>query len=118
MIEAAKDVGVQLDQVGFERALLDSADRARASWKGGAKEAANPAYAKIADRFTTELDFYFGTSTKDCVIEAIILTGSAHRADTKNEQVKELKAGESGEGVLGGTVSYAESGGQVADAGE
>jgi alanyl-tRNA synthetase len=106
--DVVRDAGFVFDETGFNRALEEQRTRARASWKGGAKEAANPAYAKIADQFTTEPDFYFATSTKDACIEAIV---------TKKGSVKELKAGESGEVVLDRTVIYAESGGQMADVG-
>jgi len=112
--DAARDQGVIFDDVGFDVALEAEQARARASWKGGAgKEAANPAFAKIAETFQTQKDFYAGnaaasTKAKDCQIEAII---------TKSGPVSELKAGESGEVVLDRTVIYAESGGQVADTG-
>jgi len=106
--DVARDASVQVDWSGFDRAMEEQRTRARASWKGGAKEAANPAYAKLAETLKTEPDFYFGTSAKDCRIEAII---------TKNGAVNELKAGESGEVVLNRTAIYAESGGQVADTG-
>jgi alanyl-tRNA synthetase len=107
--DVLRDRGLFLDSAGFERAAEEQRTRARASWKGGAKEAANPAYARLAETFRTELDFYFGTTAKDSRIEAII---------TKNGPVNELKAGESGEVVLDRTAIYAESGGQVADTGE
>ncbi|HYT22122.1 MAG TPA: alanine--tRNA ligase [Candidatus Polarisedimenticolia bacterium] len=108
IIDACRDEGIEFDLNGFDKAMNEQKKRARASWKGGAKEAANPAYAKIADRFKTGPDFYFGTTAKDSRIEAII---------TKNGPVNELKAGESGEVVLTRTAIYAESGGQVADTG-
>ena len=107
--DALRDVGIKLDEQELERQLDEQRSRARASWKGGGgKEAANPAYAKIAETFKTEKDFYHGTSAKDARIEAIIGKGGP---------VSELKAGESGEVVLDRTVIYAESGGQMADTG-
>ena len=106
--DAARDIGIVFDLAGFNAAMIEQKSRARASWKGGAKEAANPVYAKLAETFKTEPDFYFGTTAKDSRIEAII---------TKNGAVNELKAGESGEVVLDRTAIYAESGGQTADTG-
>jgi alanyl-tRNA synthetase len=107
--DACRDVGLHVDWVGFEQAMAEQRTKARASWKGGGgKEAASPAFARIAETFKTEKDFYQATTAKDCRIEAIL---------TKSGPVSELKAGESGEVVLDRTVIYAESGGQMADTG-
>ena len=106
--DAARDAGVKVDWAGFDKAMEEQRTRARASWKGAHKEAASPVYTKLADTFTTEPDFYFGTTTRDCHIEAIV---------TKSGQVKELKAGEEAEVVLDRTTIYSESGGQMADTG-
>jgi len=108
ILDAARDLGVSFDEPGFEKAMQEQRTRARASWKGGSKEAANPAFAKLAETFRTEPDFYQATCAKDARIEAIL---------TKNGAVKELKPGESGEVVLDRTVIYPESGGQMADTG-
>ena len=108
ILDAARDLGVQFDEAGFEKAMHEQRTRARASWKGGSKESANPAYAKLAETFKTEPDFYCASHAQDCRIEAII---------TKGGSVSELKPGETAEVVLDRTVIYAESGGQMADTG-
>jgi len=108
ILDAARDLGVRFDEAGFEKAMQEQRTKARASWKGTHKEAANPAFARLGETFKTEPAFYYATCAKDCHIEAII---------TKNGSVSELKAGESGEVVLDRTAIYAESGGQIADTG-
>jgi alanyl-tRNA synthetase len=92
----------------FDDAMQKDRELAKASWKGGSKETANPIYGKLAETFKTGTDFYYGTTSRDCHIEAIV---------TKNGQVSELKAGEPGEIVLDRTAIYSESGGQQADTG-
>src|SRR2546425_3488143 len=109
IMDAARDLKVPFDQKGFDRAIRQQRERARASWKGAAKEAAKPAYTQIASAFgPTQTDFYSATRSKDSRIEAIVKAGSS---------VSQIEAGETAEVILDRTVIYAESGGQVADTG-
>src|SRR5450755_400278 len=105
MQDAARDLGIELDAAGFERAMDEQKTRARASWKGAAKQTANPAYQQLPK---SEFEGYRQTRSDGCEVLAIIHAGQG---------AQELKAGESGEIVVDHTPFYAEAGGQVGDRG-
>ena len=106
MVDAARDQGIEFDQAGFDLAMEEQRERARASWKGGAgKQTASPVFATLP---ATVFEGYRQTESRDCEVLAIIRDGQG---------VDELRPGEQGEIVLDHTPFYAEAGGQVADKG-
>jgi len=105
MQDAARDQGIAFDKAAFDHAMEEQKARARASWKGAAKQTANPAYQQLPK---SEFEGYKQTRSDGCEILAIIHNGQG---------VRELKAGEAGEIILDHTPFYAESGGQVGDRG-
>ncbi|MGC2646623.1 MAG: alanine--tRNA ligase [Candidatus Sulfotelmatobacter sp.] len=105
MQDAARDRGLEFDQAGFDHAMEEQKSRARASWKGGAKQTANPAYQQLPKSI---FEGYRQTRSDGCEVLAIIKDGQGAR---------ELKSGESGEVILDHTPFYADSGGQVGDKG-
>jgi alanyl-tRNA synthetase len=105
MQDAARDQGIVFDQEGFEGAMQAQRARARASWKGAAKQTANPEYQKLP---TSTFEGYRHTRSEGCAVLALLKGGQG---------VQELKSGDEGEVILDHTPFYAESGGQVGDRG-
>jgi alanyl-tRNA synthetase len=103
--DTLRDAGLKFDQAGFDRAMTEQRERARASWKGAAKQTANPAYQQLPK---SEFEGYRQTRSENCEVLAIIKDGQG---------VQGLAAGEEGEVILDHTPFYAESGGQVGDRG-
>src|SRR5438876_1744734 len=100
-----RDRAIEFEESEFDRALTNDRERARASWKGAARQTANPAYQQLPK---SEFEGYLQTRSENCEVLAIIKNGQG---------AQELKPGEEGEIILDHTPFYAESGGQVGDRG-
>src|SRR3954467_6920183 len=68
MQDAARDQGIAFDQEGFDRAMQEQRERARASWKGAAKQTANPVYQKLPK---SEFEGYRQARSNCCEVLAI-----------------------------------------------
>ena len=100
--DIARERGLTIDQAGFEREMAAQRVRGRAASKFGVD-----LRDSIAVDSTTEFRGYDRLADQATVV-AIVRDGAA---------VKELRAGERGQIILDHTPFYAESGGQVGDAG-
>ncbi|MFZ0287536.1 MAG: alanine--tRNA ligase [Candidatus Sulfotelmatobacter sp.] len=103
--DACRDQAIVFDISGFEIAMAEQRSLARASWKGAAKQTANPAYQQLPKSI---FEGYRQTRSDGCEVLAIIHNGQG---------AQEFKTGDSGEVILDHTPFYAESGGQVGDKG-
>jgi alanyl-tRNA synthetase len=103
--DVCRDLNFEFDSATFDHAMQEQRERARNSWKGGAKGSALPVYRELKP---TEFLGYKQLEMTGCSVLAIVQGG---------RQVPELFPGQEGEIVLDRTPFYADSGGQVGDVG-
>ncbi|HKQ27685.1 MAG TPA: alanine--tRNA ligase [Burkholderiales bacterium] len=100
--DIGRERGVRIDMAGFEAAMEQQRERARA-----------------ASRFSTAAGLqYSGNKTEFHGYESLSLRANVIALYREGTQVAELQSGEVGVVVLDRTPFYAESGGQVGDRGE
>ena len=105
MLDAARDQILHFDLEGFEKARAEEQARARASWKGGAKQSASPVFRELRK---TVFEGYPQLTSTGCEVLAIIKDGQGIQAANPGDAV---------EVVLDHTSFYADSGGQIGDTG-
>jgi alanyl-tRNA synthetase len=136
MEELANERNLELDRKGFDEAMQRQRERARASWKGVAKEALSPLFRETLEKAgRTRFEGYTQTTSQNCTVQALLTyqqMGSKEATTVDLGDVQVLMPGPSV--TVGGSVSevasgkrvlvvldhtpfYAEAGGQVGDTG-
>ena len=98
-----------VDVVGFNAAMQEQKDRARAAWKGSGQSATASLWFDIKERAGVTEFLGYGMTEAQGEITALVKDG---------KEVSELKPGESGQMLVNQTPFYGESGGQVGDTGQ
>jgi len=105
--DIARERGLEVDMPGFEQAMNEQRERARAA---GRFEAKGQMPADLASQLQpTSFLGYEAVSSKDCKVVGIVRGG---------QRIEQLVDGEKGLLILDRTPFYAESGGQMGDSGE
>ena len=97
-----------VDLVGFNAAMQEQKDRARAAWKGSGQSATSALWFDIKERVGATEFLGYSMDSAQAEITALIRDG---------KEVSELPAGAVGQLIVNQTPFYAESGGQVGDTG-
>ncbi len=106
--DALREQGRSVDLAGFESAMQAQRTRARAAWAGSGDEATGQAWFELRDRAGATEFLGYATERSDAEIVALVLDGAPVTEAAEGAEVLVL---------LNQTPFYAESGGQVGDAG-
>jgi len=106
--DALRAQGLQVDREGFDAAMAEQKRAARAAWKGSGEKASDELwYDLVEEKGGTE---FIGYTSEEGEGEVVALIKDGARVD-------KVVAGDEVDVVLNQTPFYAESGGQVGDAG-
>ncbi len=107
--DALRARGLEVDRVGFDKAMAEQKAAARAAWKGSGAKAAEDVWFDLAEEHgATEFTGYSGHEGEGVVL-AIVRDG---------RRVERAGEGETVEILLNQTPFYGESGGQIGDTGK
>ncbi len=109
-LDVLKEKKINFDQKGFDGAMEEQKERARAKWAGSGEKSVEQVWFDITNMFgKTEFVGYEFNEADDAKILAIV--------SSKNEIIDSAKEGERITIILDKTPFYGESGGQVGDIG-
>ncbi len=106
--DALREQGREVDVAGFDAAMAEQRTRARAAWAGTGDAATERVWFDLRERIGPTEFLGYTTEAAEAELRAIVVGGAAMEQAGEGEQVAV---------VLNQTPFYAESGGQVGDAG-
>ncbi|HTA77799.1 MAG TPA: alanine--tRNA ligase, partial [bacterium] len=110
--EFLKELGLSVDETGFQKAMERQKEMARSGWKGSGEASLPPLYQEISAKLpATVFKGYEKMKDRGVIIQIVRVK------DKKHEVVDRLVEGEYGFVILSQTPFYAEKGGQVGDKG-
>lgn len=106
--DALRSSGHIVDVPGFEAAMKEQRDRARAAWSGSGDAAVETVWFEARDRFGPTEFLGYGTETSEAEVQFVV---------AKGQNVESAGVGTEVAVLLNQTPFYGESGGQVGDTG-
>jgi alanyl-tRNA synthetase len=106
--DALKPRGIGVDLDGFNKAMAEQREKARAAWAGSGDAATEAVWFAVRQKVGATEFLGYETEAAQGIVLALVRDGA---------EVSTLRAGETGSVILNQTPFYAESGGQVGDAG-